>query len=71
MPTPYAVPDCSSCSRLTEERTPTDDDGLPVATCEAFPDGIPDPIRYGIRRHRTPYPGDHGLRYVDRYAVDL
>lgn len=31
--------------------------------CSAFPDFIPWPILKGERDHRTPYPGDNGIRY--------
>ncbi len=31
--------------------------------CEAFPKGIPDDITHGLRDHRLPYPGDHGIRF--------
>ena len=38
-------------------------------TCDAFPDGIPEPILDGSHQHRKPYPGDNGLQYV-REASD-
>lgn len=33
------------------------------ASCEAFPEGIPEAILDGRVGHTKPYPGDHGLRY--------
>ena len=31
--------------------------------CDAFPDGIPEPIILGEHDHHEPYPGDHGIRW--------
>lgn len=31
--------------------------------CAAFPAGIPPDIWMGDTPHRSPYPGDHGIRY--------
>ena len=44
---------CLSC----RQKSPTG------ATCTAFPAGIPDDILLARHDHRTPYRGDHGIRY--------
>src|SRR4051794_18491403 len=31
--------------------------------CDAFPGGIPRPLRDGEANHRYPYPGDRGFRF--------
>lgn len=32
-------------------------------SCDAFPNGIPDPIVFNQADHRDEYRGDHGLRF--------
>jgi hypothetical protein len=34
------------------------------AVCLAFPTSIPEAILDAAHDHRTPFPGDHGLRYT-------
>jgi hypothetical protein len=45
---------CASCARKHAD----------ALTCDAFPGRIPAAILNGEHDHRTPYPSDHGLQYV-------
>jgi hypothetical protein len=51
------MPVCLDCRHFREVR---EDQPL---TCDAFPDGIPDIVIKGGHEHRTPLPGDHGIRF--------
>lgn len=62
MSQPLAI--CFSCARLI-----SDTEGTP-ATCTAFPQGVPEPIVAGEFDHRRPYPGDHGLGWVQKPGAE-
>lgn len=52
----YSVPICWLCKHLHE--------GHPQPyTCPAFPERIPQRIISNQHDHRTPYPGDGGVRF--------
>ena len=38
--------------------------------CVAYPDGIPEELRYDIS-HVNPHPGDNGLQYVPATVEDI
>ncbi|WP_181391702.1 hypothetical protein [Methanospirillum lacunae] len=46
---------CQTC-RHYYQNNPDD-----LLVCEAFPDGIPDPILTGEDNHHRAFPGDHGI----------
>lgn len=48
---------CQSCRHYAQ------DSSGELLTCEAFPEGIPEPILSGELDHRRPFPGDQGIRY--------
>lgn len=53
----------SSASCYTCKWATLADDGS-VATCEAFPQGIPEVILRGDNDHHKPVPGDQGITYT-------
>jgi hypothetical protein len=54
------IPQCFACRRF---HFGSGADGSPM-TCEAYPEtGIPEAILLARHDHRTPFPGDHGLRF--------
>jgi hypothetical protein len=44
--------------------------GFGRLACAAFPDRIPEQIWNGERDHRTPFPGDRGIRFEPMSAED-
>lgn len=59
--TSISMPICTWCIHRTPEA-----DTATATVCRAFPEGIPDAILYGEDEHRSPRPGDHGLRFTPR-----
>lgn len=55
MPT-FRAPICLTCVHFHQ-------DNEMALTCDAFPDGIPQPIVRSEHDHREPYPGDNGIQY--------
>lgn len=52
---------CKHYRGVTELRD--GDESSQVATCEAFPEGIPDSINLGDEFHTEPVVGDHDLQF--------
>lgn len=51
------IPQCVDCKHLAVGT------GDPVPRCEAFPNGIPEPILLNQVDHRQQVPGDHGIQF--------
>lgn len=59
---------CDACARLHQRRDPEAATSLDtwIPYCEAFPRRVPDDIYLGGFDHRNAYPGDSGIRFVQR-----
>ncbi|MFC4591879.1 hypothetical protein [Sphaerisporangium corydalis] len=57
---------CDACARLRRRRDPEAETSADMWTphCDAFPGRVPDEIYFGGFDHRTPYPGDQGVRFL-------
>lgn len=53
--TPSDLCDCFRCKHKIGYNWPY--------ACAAFPDGVPEKLRQPRAKHRTPYPGDHGIQF--------
>jgi len=61
----FITPICNMCKNMRLQE--------PGATCNAFPNGIPDAILDNEADHRLPFEGDRGIRFepVNKHAVNL
>ena len=66
--TSVAPPICGGCQHLIR----TSDRPLFDPKCDAFPAGIPWDILLSKSDHRSPFPGDRGVRFegIDRESVE-
>lgn len=61
---------CLACAHLREETADTGITSKATATCDAFPDGIPDAIYRAGFDHRAPFEGDNGVRFALEPEMD-
>lgn len=55
MPGDLTISQCAACAHWLGNKR-----------CDAFPEGIPDIILDNEHDHKTPYPGDDGIRFEQR-----
>ena len=60
---PLRCPECRHFRGLAAAAPADGTEGDAIPVCDAFPEGIPRPIRSGDFDHANPYPGDNGIRF--------
>lgn len=69
--TTVPAPMCLECARYRPAEVDVDAKCVKPASCDAFPDGIPDAILDSEVDHRKPYEGDGGQTFVPMYPDEV